>query len=309
MSIGNVDLGLCCINSELRTKNIFTNRTCRLATALTKGHSHVQELAKQNCKDLCLLMKWNRDHGIKVFRLSSDMFPHYSNSSYKKDPYDLEFVSKYLNRAGRRALRYNQRLSMHPGQYNQIGAKTDDVFKNTVKDLSCHATVLDKIEGDRDYGENRGILCIHGGGTYGDKKGTIRRFCSNFLKLPQNVRDRLCLENCEKCYNTEDCLSIAEELKIPMIFDIHHYNCYSLLHPEEKQEDILSLLPRIIKSWGDRKPYFHISEQGTGKTGHHSDYITSIPQYLFDLNISISLDIEAKAKEKAIFSLVKKYSD
>ena len=41
----------------------------------------------------------------------------------------------------------------------------------------------------------------------------------------------------------------------------------------------------ILDTWSKRgiKPKFHISEQGSGKCGHHSDYIEVIPDYLLDI--------------------------
>ena len=91
---------------------------------------------------------------------------------------------------------------------------------------------------------------------------TTRRWIEQFGDLPRSVKDRLVLENCERQYNTRDCLHIAKECKIPMIFDFHHYYCYSKLYPDIEQESILDLAPEIIESWGDRKVLMHISEQG-----------------------------------------------
>jgi UV DNA damage endonuclease len=41
----------------------------------------------------------------------------------------------------------------------------------------------------------------------------------------------------------------------------------------------------VLGTWKRRgiKPKFHISEQGTGRIGHHSDYIQKIPKYLLDI--------------------------
>jgi len=52
------------------------------------------------------------------------------------------------------------------------------------------------------------------------------------------------------------------------------------------------------------KPKVHVSEQGPGKCGHHSDFIETIPEYLLEIpnkyNINIDIMIEAKMKEQAI---------
>jgi len=61
------------------------------------------------------------------------------------------------------------------------------------------------------------------------------------------------------------------------------------------------------------KPKVHVSEQGPGKCGHHSDFIETIPEYLLEIpnkyNINIDIMIEAKMKEQAIFKLYNKYPE
>ena len=69
----------------------------------------------------------------------------------------------------------------------------------------------------------------------------------------------------------------------------------------------------ILNTWKRRgiKPKFHVSEQGSGRTGHHSDYIEVIPNYLLEIpekyGCDIDIMIEAKKKELAIFKLYTKY--
>ena len=316
--INNLELGLCCINTELRKKKptVFVNRTCRLKTVQEKGIEHAKSLALQNLEDALVLLDWCYEHGIKSYRMSSDMFPHAGNprigdSSNPTGPrYSLDFARDLLHQIGVHAKEYGIRLSFHPGQYNQVAAKTEKVFNNTVLDLSMHAHILDIIEEELDMGENRAILCIHGGGMYGDKKATSERWIEKFKKLPENVRSRIAIENCEKCYNSEDCLYIANSCGIPHIFDTHHYSCYTLLHPDEKQKPPEELIPQVLETWKKRglKPYFHISQQGSGRTGHHSDFITEIPQYMLDIPVRVTMDVEAKAKEQAILKLVQIYN-
>lgn len=313
-----VDLGLCCINTVLRNKkpSIFPNRTCRLATAQKKGVEYVKELALQNVKDVLTILEWNKKHGIRSYRLSSDMFPHINNPKFdtgydkKGMKYSLKFVRPILMKIGRKSQEYGIRLSFHPGHFNQIASPREEVFEKTITDLYVHAKILDIIEKDLDLGENKGILCIHGGGIYGDKKKTIKRWVKRFMKLPKCIKNRICLENCEKCYSSDDCLYLAERLNIPHIFDIHHYNCYNKMHKNETQTTIAELLPRIFATWHKRnlKPYFHISEQGSGKIGHHSDYVNTLPSYILKTTYPLTIDIEAKAKEQAVLLLARKYN-
>ena len=72
-------------------------------------------------------------------------------------------------------------------------------------------------------------------------------------------------------------------------------------------------IPLILETWKKRdiKPKFHVSEQGSGRCGHHSDYIKEIPEYLLEIpekyDTDIDIMIEAKCKELAILKLYEKY--
>ena len=68
------------------------------------------------------MIEWNEQNGIKVFRLSSDLFPHKANP--KVDDYDFNFAKDLLKKAGNLAKKYNQRITMHPGCFNVIGTPT-----------------------------------------------------------------------------------------------------------------------------------------------------------------------------------------
>jgi UV DNA damage endonuclease len=156
-------------------------------------------------------------------------------------------------------------------------------------------------------------MVIHGGGIYGDKEATKERWKQQFKLLPKNVQQRLVLENCEKCFSITDCLDISRDISIPVVFDTHHFECYKQLHPNEQFEEASYYIPAILETWKirDIKPKFHVSEQGPGRIGHHSDYVEVIPEYLMEIpnkfNISIDIMVEAKMKEQAIFRLYEKY--
>lgn len=62
-------------------------------------------------------------------------------------------------------------------------------------------------------------MIVHGpGGSYGDKPAALARCKENILKLPENVRARLVLENDEMNYSAEDLLPLCEELDVPLVF-------------------------------------------------------------------------------------------
>ena len=301
----NLQLGLCCLNTVLRSQKptVFCSRTCN-------RKNFTVEIAKQrglqNVLDIVKLIEWNEAHNIKCLRLSSDIFPHFNDPM--TTPYTMDFALPYLKMAGDLANKLGHRVLMHPGQFNQVGAENPAVFETTILDLKHHADILDAMGID-----HNGVLIVHGGGVYQSKEKTKLRWIEQFQKLPQNVKKRLVIENCERSYSTQDCLEIAQKCQIPVVFDFHHYACWSLIYGPQTQKSISDLMPQIIQTWGgDRRLLMHISEQAPNKRiGAHSDYIEQLPQELFNTIIKyqlpIDLEVEAKMKEQAIFRLYQKY--
>ena len=319
----HIQLGLCCMHTYLRKKNIFCSRTLRLQTIEQKGLDILLEKCLQNCNDLLTMIDWcyktptkdGPEVPVRVLRLSSDMLPHLCNPklivNYDGDVYDkvMSTVDPLLKQVGSIVRKKGIRLTFHPGQYNVVGTPHEDKFVNTIGDLKWHAEVLDRIGCDNDS-----VMVVHGGGVYGDKPKTMHRWVTNYERLPMSVKRRLVLENCEKCFNIEDCLWISERTGVPVVFDTHHFTCYNQLHPRESLKDADHYIPLILETWKKRniKPKFHISEQRCGSNvGAHSDYIETIPKYLFDIytkyQVDIDIMIEAKCKDLAIKKLYEKY--
>lgn len=292
-----------CINNTLRKKGIYCSRTCiRKNFTVEKAY----DLALKNIEDIKNLIDWNLKNNIHSLRVSSDLLPHFTDS--ETEEYNLDFAYELLQEIGKYTKKVGHRLTFHPGQFCQVGAKSEKIFEKTVQDLDMHSSIFDIMELD----ENS-IVNIHLGGMYGDKESSKRRWIEQFDDLPKCVKARLTIENDEKCYSTRDCLEVAESTGIPVVFDNHHYLCYSQLHPSEDQEEIEDLLDEVVDSWGDRGVLCHISEQRPGsKVGAHSDYISKLPDYYLNFtekyNRDFWLDIEAKEKEAAILSLYQTHS-
>lgn len=309
-----IQLGFACINTELREKDIFCSRTTRLKTIQDKGIGFVKDLITKNLRDLKIHVEWNYQHGIRFMRLSSEMMPHFSNPRIER--YSFDFALNELVEIGRLARLYKQRLTFHPGQYNVLSTKDEKVFENTRNDLKWHADILDAMGMDQNS-----VMVIHGGGLYGDKKSAVERFIENFHRLDENIKRRLVLENCEKCYNIEDMLYLSDKTGAPVVFDTHHYNCYltnkgKVCDFDTKRElkEAREYIPLILETWKRRniKPKFHISEQRpSSRIGSHSDYVQVIPGYLLEIpdkyGVDIDIMIEAKMKEKSVFKLYQLY--
>ncbi|KAK4519574.1 uncharacterized protein ATC70_009810 [Mucor velutinosus] len=288
-------LGYACMNTILRKQkpSIFSARTCRLATVAEKGIDVVKEIALQNVTDMKTMIQWNEDHNIRFMRLSSDMFPF---ASHEKIGYEIDFAEKQLKEAGDLANKYKHRLTMHPGQYNQLVSLNPKVVANTTRELYYHAHMLDLMGMDQDS-----VMIIHMGGVYGDREAALARFEQEYQKLPDTVKRRLVLENDELGYSVSDLLPICQKLQVPLVLDWHHHH----INPGNVT-DLISLLPAINKTWTDKgiKPKQHYSESRNGAVTQmerraHSDRVQNLPPTTDD----VDLMIEAKDKEQAVFHL------
>ena len=303
-----VQLGLCCMNTTLKAQKppVYAARRIIIRIIDEKGIDELKRRILANLDDLYKMLEWNEANGIRVFRLSSELFQHKTNP--KVADYTYDFALEHMKKIGDYAKEKGHRLTFHPGQFNVLASVSEKAYLQTLKDLEYHADVLDLMGLSKDS-----VMVIHGGGVYGDKEKTMKRWIENYHKLPDKIKNRLVLENCEKSYSIEDCLKIHESTGIPIVFDTHHFDCYILLHPDEEFSPASEYIPQILDTWKEKdiKPKFHVSEQGSGKIGHHSDYIDILPQYLLDIperyGVEIDIMIEAKMKELSIQKLYEKY--
>ena len=299
----NFRLGYACLNMELReqTPSVFTSRTLRLATLQTKGLEYVKELATQNIKDLLTVLKWNKQNDIFFMRISSEMFPF---ASHLEHGYSLDFADALLKEVGKYANQNGMRLTAHPGQYDVLNSPSEKIIENTFSDLNVHCDILDRMGMGKDS-----VMIIHGGGVYNDKENALKRLKENILRLPENTKNRLVLENCEMSFCIEDLLPISEELGVPLVIDTHHNAIYPSSEPIEFYFD------RVFKVWFDRgiKPKVHVSNSVPGiletdnKTMRrkHSDYVQFLHKPLYLIKFPIDIMLECKMKERALLKFRK----
>lgn len=297
------NLGYACINMTLGKQKITTNRSMIKRTFLEKGIPYASELGIQNVRDLIEIIKWNEQNGIKLFRMSSDLFPWASEYSLSDMPH-YKRISTLLAGAGNLATKYNQRITTHPGPFNVLVSPNQKVVQNTIRDLSIHGEVFDMM-GLSQTPYNK--INIHCNGVYGDKISAMDRFCKNFERLPKSVQNRLTVENDDKAsmYSVVDLMYIHERIGIPIVFDYHHhkFNTGGLT-----EEDALKL---AATTWGDIKPVVHYSESkslhennNSIKPQAHSDYISD---YINTYGVDVDVMLEVKKKEIALIEYQNKY--
>tara|TARA_Y100000593_G_C4242150_1_gene302712 strand:+ start:109 stop:1062 length:954 start_codon:yes stop_codon:yes gene_type:complete len=302
-----IQLGYACINTELSSQKnkITTNRSMIKRTFLKRGLEYASELAELNSRDLLSILVWNNKNNIKVFRMSSSIFPWASEYMLEELP-DWDKIASNLAAAGEFARQNNIRLSFHPGPFNILSSNKDHVISNSIVDLTIHGKILDTMGMERNHYSK---INIHIGASYGDRKSAMHRFCKNFNLLNDSVKSRLTIENDDRpnLFSVEDLYEgVYKHTGCPIVFDYHHHKF------RDGGIDERTALAMAISTWGKTIPTCHYSESACIKEGKkkvanaHSDYIyDKIENYGYSMDIVI----EAKAKEKALLKYRKDWID
>lgn len=268
-----------------------------------KGIEYAGELAEANIRDMIEIIKWNNKNGIKMYRMSSNLFPWMSEYELIDLP-NWQTISNLLKGTGTLAMKYGQRITFHPGQFNILTSDREDVVVKTLKELRQHGEIMDVMGLPRTH---EAPINIHAGGTYGDKPSAMKRFIKNFHRLDECVKSRLVLENDDKPaqYGVQDLYEIWKSCGTPITFDYHHHRCYD--DPMSEVE----ALKLAAKTWptGIRQLCHYSSakklhEDASVIMRAHADYVyETIEGYGMDLDI----EIEAKAKELAVQKYMKQF--
>jgi len=291
-----INIGYCCINHTLNEQGTTTGRAMRKATFEAKGIKYASQLALENTKDLLKILLWNADNGVKVFRMGSGIFPwgsEYNNTSLP----DFFEIASTLRMCGNFAKATGQRITAHPDHFVKLGSDKQKVVDNSIKDLELHSEVFDLMGLDA---SPYNAINIHVGMNFSEE--TAQRWIDNFRKLSPNLQARMVVENDDK----ESSFSIIQlftylhtELGIPLTFDYFHHQFHSDgLTTQDAAELAAGTWPEGIT------PLFHYSESKNinenvqGNPRAHADYVFS---RIDDFGLTLDVDLEAKAKELALF--------
>ena len=298
------NLGYCCINLTLQPLGITTNRGMIKKTFKSRGVEYAGELAELNLIDLLKILEWNVSNDIRIFRLSSSLFPWMSEYKFSDLP-NIDRIQSLLTRIGDYVLANDLRVGFHPGQYCVLPSPTESVVVNSIDDLNKHCQILDMMGLPVNHMYS---LNIHVGGSYGDKNATLARFVSNFSKLNKNTQCRLVIENDDKPnqYSVHDLYhGLYKHIQIPITFDFfHHTFCTG-----ELSTDVAATLAASTWASGMR-PLAHVSnsrklfEDDSVMERSHSDYIYDI---IPGIGSIFDIELEVKAKELALLKYIKDY--
>jgi len=263
----------------------------RSCTARTATAQRLREVTAHNLNALGLLVDYNAENSIRLFRISSNLIP-FGSSPLNFLPWWEEF-SDVFAALGERIARTSLRVSMHPGQYTVLNSPDEEVVRRAVADLDYHERVLRLLNTDESS-----KLILHLGGAYGDKPVSCDRFCRNWERLSDSVRHRVVLENDDRSYHIADVLRVAGRLGIPAVFDCLHH----AINPPEVGGTPGFWIGECAKTWHpwDGRQKIHYSQQNPGgKPGAHSQTISLedfLPFYESIRNRDLDVMLEVKDK-------------
>lgn len=308
-----MNLGYCCINLTLKPDGVSTNRGMIKRTFKEKGLPFASELALLNILDLKKILAWNVENGIKIFRMSSDLFPWMSEYEFHDLP-DFARIKSELESVGKFVLDHNLRVGFHPGQFNVLPSPREHVVQNSIRDLNQHARILDLmgLPANHMYSLN-----IHVGGSFKEKDQTddeakaltMARFCDNYYCLSSSARLRLVIENDDKAtqFGVKDLYSgLHKKIGIPITFDFfHHTFCTNDLTTEEAARLAASTWQPGIRPLAHYSSSRKVNEEMDTKSPRaHADLVwEKIP----DVGHIFDIEIEAKAKDLALLKYLKDY--
>ena len=295
-----MNLGYACINTGLSANRIMTNRTMRRKTFEAKGLDYVSDLALLNVKDLKKIVQWNNEFKIKLFRLSSQIFP-WSDDYKLSELKDYDEICNLMLEIGKIATDAGQRLTMHPGPYNCLASPNQKVVDKTIRELNCHSEQFNMLGFEP---SNYNKINIHVGGAYGDKKSTLERFCKNFQLLREDTKKRLVIENDDSPneFSVKELFDgIYQTIGIPITFDYFHHTFNTGGLTEEQALKLAAITwPEGITQcchYSESRRKEKLDESIRPQA--HSDIIyNKINTY----GLSPDIVIEAKLKEQSIFS-------
>ena len=285
-------IGYPCINRGI---GCTANSTFRLASY---SEERLVQKVENNLDCLFKILQYNVQNGFYFFRISSDLIPFASHPVCTFD-WAGHFRGR-LRKVGEFIKEHDIRISMHPDQFVVINSLKDDVVERSVWELEYHCTVLDKMALD-----STAKIQIHLGGVYGDKRSAMDRFIERYSSLSKSLKSRLVIENDDRSYSLEDCLSVHEKISIPIIFDAFHHQCLN------NGETLRQGLQLSASTWqeSDGIPMVDYSSQQRGqRPGSHAKTLNmaNFKKFLHETKgLDFDLMLEIKDKETSAFKALK----
>jgi UV DNA damage endonuclease len=285
-------LGLVCQteSSDVRYRTI--TRTRLLALDEAARERTLVDLFCENLRRVSRAAAYCKEHGIGLYRLPTGLLPFSDHDSGRHLLLHSDVVRE-MRSAQRAVSCAGIRVVSHPDQFVVLNSERDDVVQNSIAVLARETELMDGLGLSR---TPAAAMILHGG-----KAGRADALVETIRALPAAIRSRLVLENDERAYGAQDILRICERARVPMVFDAHHHLVKEQL-PSYDHPSIAHYTGAAAATWADpRLQLVHISNGRDGLLDRrHSDTIAVMPKAFRRVPY---IEVEAKAKERALFAL------
>ena len=192
----------------------------------------------------------NLDESLRMVRISSDLLPVYTESSWSyfwRKPDVVSYCEQGFSKVGELARSRGVRLSFHPGQFTVLASDNDDIVHRSIAEFEYQADMIRWMGYGRTFQD---FKCnVHIAGRRG-AQGII----DVYGRLSPEARNTLTIENEEMKHGLDDCLVLSAH-GIPIVLDIHHHwvreGEYITLADDRAK--------RVLESWRGLRPTLHYS--------------------------------------------------
>ncbi|AHG88814.1 UV-endonuclease UvdE [Gemmatirosa kalamazoonensis] len=301
-------LGLCCLFVDAPIQ--FRTATHKHVATLGPdgGRAYLSGAARANADALRRAVERCHALGIGAFRITSGILPlatHPISGYTVASLDDGATIGRAFETVRPLARALDVRLSFHPDQFVVLNSERESVRDASARELEFQCEVAEVVGAD--------TVTLHAGGGAGGKPAALDRLTRTIDTLSDRARARLALENDDRIFTVEDLLPICVRTGVPLVYDAHHHRC----NPDALTVD--EATDRAAATWAVRdaalgphahEPWFHISSPrdgwGAPNPRPHADYIdpADVPDAWRDLTLTV--DVEAKAKERAVLDLMER---
>lgn len=288
-----IRLGYACISNIINLSSSCTTTLTyynKLDTNTKK--EKIDNIIKKNLDNLENIIRYNIKNNIHFFRITAKLVPLMDIADIDLNNYKEKFV-----KIGNLIKNSNMRVDTHVDEYCVLNSVNNIVVINSIKILNNLKKVMDMF--DVDYN-----IIMHIGSKSGGVINSIKRFKDNFNLLSEDLKNKIIIENDDKCFNVYQTLKLCEDIKVPMCLDIHHHHC------NKCTKNIESYLERIYKTYNTSKPKMHFSSPKDKLNKRtHNNYVNvnefvKFINLIYKYDIDTDIMIEAKEKDLALIKLV-----
>jgi UV DNA damage endonuclease len=253
-------------------------------------------IARDNAAALTMAVERCVELGVGAFRITSQLLPLATHplSGYALEGLDDDgtLVAAY-RAAGRLAAERGVRLSFHPDQFVVLNSEREETVAAAVRELDFTAALCDLVGAD--------AMTVHGGGLAGGTAAAVERLGRGLDRLGPRARALLVLENDDRLFTPADLLPLCRSAGVPLVYDVHHHRC----HPDGRS--VAEATEAAAATWGAREPWAHISSPrdgwGSANPRPHADHVDPADFPEAWLGRRMTIDVEAKAKERAVVAI------